>query len=83
LRFICTSELGRSGCRKVAYSIFAWAAYITFEKNEYVLSWVFVVLAIIYNPIIKIHFPKEMWSVIGFCSGVFFVLVRSKIQKSR
>jgi hypothetical protein len=43
--------------------VFAWAAYIAFERNEDILPWVFIVLAIIFNPILKIHFPKEMWVV--------------------
>ncbi len=66
--------------RFIACGAFAWAAYIAFERNEDVLPWMFVVLAIVFNPIIKIHFPKEMWSVIALCSGVLLVLVRGKIQ---
>jgi hypothetical protein len=66
--------------RFVACGIFVWAAYISFERNENVLSWIFILLAIVFNPIIKIHFPKEMWAVIDFCSGLFLVLMRNKIQ---
>jgi hypothetical protein len=68
--------------RFIACGVFAWAAYIAFERNEDILPWVFIVLAIIFNPILKIHFPKEMWAVIDFLSGIFLILIREKIQES-
>jgi uncharacterized membrane protein YhfC len=39
--------------RFIACGVFAWAAYIAFERNEDILPWVFIVLAIIFNPILK------------------------------
>ena len=53
--------------RFVACAVFVWAAFITYENNEEVLPWVFGILAIVFNPIIKIHFPKELWAVIDLC----------------
>ncbi|MCP4607515.1 MAG: hypothetical protein GY845_02200 [Planctomycetes bacterium] len=68
--------------RIVVCGIFAWAAYVSFERNEDILPWVFIVLAIVFNPILKIYFPKEIWAAIDFCSGLFLVLIRSKIQEN-
>lgn len=65
--------------RFVACGVFVWAAFITYENNEEVLPWVFGVLAIVFNPIIKIHFPKELWAIIDFCSGLFLLFVSKKI----
>ena len=65
-----------------ACGVFAWAAFIAFERNEDILPWIFIVLAIVFNPILKIHFPKEMWAVIDFCSGMFLILIRGKIQEN-
>jgi len=65
--------------RFIAFFVFAWAAFITYEKNEEILPWVFGILAIVFNPIIKIHFPKEVWMIVDFCSGVFLVLMSKKI----
>ena len=67
--------------RFIACGVFAWAAYITFERNEDVLPWVFIILAIVFNPIIKIHFPKEIWSVVDFGSGLFLLINRKRIQE--
>ncbi|MBD3790440.1 MAG: hypothetical protein IE885_08810 [Campylobacterales bacterium] len=65
--------------RFVACGVFAWAAFITYEKNEEVLPWVFGILAVVFNPLIKIHFPKELWAVIDFCSGLFLLLISKRL----
>jgi len=65
--------------RFVACAVFAWAAFITYENNEEVLPWVFGILAIVFNPIIKIHFPKELWAVIDLCAGLFLLFVNKQV----
>ncbi|WP_045445728.1 DUF6804 family protein [Psychrobacter sp. JCM 18902] len=67
--------------RLVVFGVFTWAAFIAFEKKEVVLPWVFVLLALIFNPIIKTYLPKEIWAIIDFCSGIFLIFVRNKIQE--
>jgi len=67
--------------RFIACGVFSWAAYVSFKRNENILPWVFIILAIVFNPIFKIYFPKEMWVVIDFCSGLFLVLIRGKIEE--
>lgn len=65
--------------RFVACGAFAWAAFITYENNEEVLPWVFGILAVLFNPIFKIHLPKELWAVVDVCSGAFLLAVSKKL----
>lgn len=65
--------------RLLACAVFAWAAFITYEKNEEVLPWVFGILAILFNPIFKIHLPKELWAVVDVCCGILLLAVSKKI----
>lgn len=67
--------------RLIACGVFAWAAHISYEKNEATLPWIFVVLALIFNPIIKVYLPKEVWAIINFCSGLFLIFISKKIQE--
>lgn len=67
--------------RLVVCGVFAWAAFISFEKNKAVLPWIFVVLALIFNPIIKIYLQKEVWVIINLCSGLLLIFVSKKIQQ--
>ena len=70
--------------RIVACAVFIWAALISYEKNkESVLPWVFVILAILFNPIIKIHLPKEVWAVVDFCAGLFIILTMKRVSNSK
>ncbi|OOR83809.1 DUF6804 family protein [Moraxella canis] len=65
--------------RLIAFGVFAWAAYIGFERHDKILPWIFVVLALVYNPIIKVYFPKEIWTVINLLSAAFLVLNQRKL----
>ncbi len=69
--------------RMVAFGVFAWAAFIAFERRGSVLPWVFVLLAILFNPIITIHFPKELWAVLDLCSGALLIFASGEIQEKK
>ena len=55
--------------RIAACGFFIWGAVITHEQNNQYLPWVFVLLALLFNPIIKIHLPKELWAIIDIASA--------------
>ena len=68
--------------RLIAFGVFGWAAYISFDRNEEILPWIFIVLALIYNPIIKIYLPKETWTVINLLSAASLVFNQRKLLES-
>lgn len=65
--------------RIAACGFFIWAAVITYEKKSKYLPWVFVLLALLFNPIIKVHFSKEVWVAIDVASAIFVLVVRQKL----
>ena len=67
--------------RIIATGAFVWAAIVAYERNDPVLPWVYGLLAIIFNPIIKIHFPKEIWVIIDLVAGMLLILTKNKIQE--
>ena len=66
--------------RIIACGVFVSSAFITYNRDEKISPWVFIILAIVFNPIIKIHFQKEIWIAIDFLSGLFLIIYRDKIQ---
>ena len=68
--------------RLIACAVFAWAAYVTFENKESILPWIFIVLALLFNPIIKIYLAKETWAAIDLCSAIFLLIVSPKLQQA-
>lgn len=69
--------------RLVACGFFVWAAVIAREQSNQYLPWVFGFLALLFNPIIKIHLPKEIWAVIDIGSAIFILLMKSKLIEFR
>lgn len=67
--------------RLVACGVFAFAAFIAFERKSKVLTWVYGFMALIFNPITKIYFPKEVWVFIDVAAGIL-LLATAKAVKS-
>jgi hypothetical protein len=67
--------------RLAAFGFFIWAALITYEKQSQYLPWVFGLLALLFNPIIKIHLPKELWAAVDIASAIFILVVRKKLLR--
>lgn len=66
--------------RLVACGVFAFAAFVAFERKSKVLPWVYGLLALIFNPIIKIYLPKEIWAVIDIAAGILLLVTAKAIR---
>jgi len=54
---------------------FAVLAYDAYKKN---IQWqiiVYVALAVLLQPIVKVHFTKEVWNIIDVIIGCFLVVL--------
>lgn len=65
--------------RLVATGVFVWAAFIVYEHGHKSLPWVYGVLAILFNPLLKVHLPKEVWAVVDVGSGILLLVTSKKI----
>lgn len=66
--------------RLVACGVFAFAAFIAFERKSKVLTWVYGFMALIFNPIIKIYFPKEVWVFIDVAAGILLLATANAVK---
>lgn len=69
--------------RLVACGVFAFAAFIAFERKSKALPWIYGFLALIFNPIIKIYLPKEIWVVVDIAAGILLLLTYSQGNKNK
>ncbi len=67
--------------RLVTTGVFIWAAIVAYDRKSEILTWVYGVLAVVFNPIIKVHLPKELWAVVDVGLGVLLLATKSVIQK--
>jgi|TARA_B100002003_G_scaffold70096_1_gene65433 hypothetical protein len=66
--------------RFVACGAFGYSAYIAYTRNSKNLPWIYGILAVLFNPIIKIHLPKEYWIVVDVGAGILLLATSSKIK---
>lgn len=67
--------------RIAACGFFIWAVVTTYERKSEYLPWIFGLLALLFNPFVKIHLPKELWAIIDIASALFVLAVKDKLQK--
>lgn len=65
--------------RWICCAVFAFLALQSFAQEKQGWVWVLGITAVIYNPLIRIHLTRELWSVInlitiGIAWGSAFVL---------
>jgi len=65
--------------RWVVCAVGIYVAYIAYRWDKVWATWVFGLLAALFNPIIPVHLTKEIWqsidgfSAILFLAGIIFV----------
>lgn len=59
--------------RIIAFITFTYAVVCTYSQKNTTLPWIYGLLAILFNPIIKIYLPKEIWSVIDIAAAILLI----------
>lgn len=68
--------------RLVTTIVFAWAAFISYEKSHPTMPWLYGLVALLFNPLIPIHLDKELWMVIDIGIGIFLLTTKQYIQSN-
>lgn len=67
--------------RIVTTCAFMGAFLISFFRNGSFLPWIYLLLAITFNPIVKVPLPNEVWMVVFIVAGSLLILTRNKIKR--
>ena len=68
--------------RIVACGVFGWAAFTSFKKQASWLPWLFVLLAIIFNPIIEFAFGRALWVAIDLLAAISLFSTRNFLNSA-
>ncbi|OIO54797.1 hypothetical protein AUJ46_02310 [Candidatus Peregrinibacteria bacterium CG1_02_54_53] len=60
--------------RWVVCGVAAYSAYNAHEHRSIVWTWIFGVVAILFNPIAPIHFQRETWMTLDVAAAVIFLI---------
>ena len=67
--------------RIVATVAFIWAFLVSFNRNAAVLPWIYLLFALVFNPVLKIPLPQELWTIVYMVSGALLLLTTTKIKQ--
>jgi len=67
--------------RWAIFIIGAYSAYLAYEKKKIAWSWIFGIIAILFNPIIPIYFSKSTWQFIDVVVAIIFFVSLFKTKK--
>lgn len=66
--------------RLIACGVFAFAAFLAHERKHVVLPWVYGLLAILFNPVVKVHLPKEAWMFVDIGAGILLLITAKALR---
>ena len=66
--------------RLVACGVFAFAMFIAFEKKHKSLPWVYGLLALLFNPLIKVYLPKDVWVVVDVAAAILLLATAKPLK---
>ena len=66
--------------RIVATVVFVWAAVVSVQRKRITLAIVFGLVAILFNPFLKVHFDKEVWMVLDLLAAGLLMITMKRIK---
>lgn len=68
--------------RLIACGVFGYAAFLAYERKHEMLPWIYGVLAVLFNPIIKIYLSKDIWQLVDIGAGILLLVTEKAIRTS-
>ncbi len=69
--------------RLVGCIVFAVAAVAALARRYATLPWVYGLMALVFNPVFKLHFSKELWALIDVAAAVLLFVTAKSVASRR
>ena len=56
----------------------ALLAWMSYKKQQIQWIWIMVFIAVVFNPVIVVHFGKELWNTIDLITAIVFGIYLKK-----
>src|SRR5262245_692633 len=60
--------------RWICCPVFAYSAFTAHENNRLPWAWIFGVLALLYNPILRVHLDRTTWTGVNWVTVAVLVV---------
>jgi len=67
--------------RIVATGTFIWAFLVSFNRNGALLPWIYLLFAVVFNPILKVPLSQELWMAIDIVASVLLIFTQNMIKQ--
>lgn len=67
--------------RIVVFFVFAYLSYLMHKEGKEIWPWVLGLVAIVFNPVLKIYLPKDVWSALDVAAGILLLSTFRVIKK--
>ena len=67
--------------RIVAMGAFLWAFFASFNRNASLLPWIFLLFAVLFNPVMKVPLSQEHWMIVDIAAGALLIFTQNKIKQ--
>lgn len=54
--------------RWIVCAVFAYSATVAYRAERPVWTWLFAVEAMLFNPFVRVHFNRNTWQIVDWCS---------------
>jgi hypothetical protein len=61
--------------------VLAYGAYLTYKLNKSIWCWLLGTLAVLYNPVFRIHLQRETWEPINLATAAFAFVVAWQLRR--
>ena len=70
--------------RWVVCGVAGYSAYLEYQKIHYLWTWVFGIIAVLFNPLSTIHLNKDIWVVLNIITaGILIISMIYPYMKKR
>ncbi len=60
-----------------------WIAVLAYQWQKIWATWLFGIIAVLFNPLMPIHLSKELWQLIDAICAILFIVIIFVLEKPR
>jgi len=83
IRFAHSVAATRQLLRFVVCAVSAYIAFMSYKWQKLWATWLFGFIAVLFNPLIPIHLPREVWQLIDVTCAFLFVAIAATLRKPK
>ncbi len=68
--------------RFIVCGVAVYIAYTAYNWQKMWAVWLFGFVAVLFNPLVPIHFSRELWQIIDIICAILFIVVAFVLKKS-